>query len=59
MSCSRIRALVRTEKDSGSQHIETLMIISGDVTTSSLYNITAGIYEQQSWYLSDFTCYVI
>jgi len=48
MSCSRIRALVRTEKDSGSQHIETLMIISGDVTTSSLYNITAGIYEQQS-----------
>jgi len=41
-------------------HWDTYDSIFGDVTMSSLYNITTGIYEQkQSWYLSDITCSVI
>jgi len=41
-------------------HRDTYDSVSGYVTTSSLYNINTGIYEQQqSWYLSDITCNVI
>jgi len=36
----------KDSKDAGSLHIGTLMTISGDMATSSLYNITTGIYSR-------------